>query len=122
MQCLPENDKKKCVSPNNCRQEKRRRCQSHDGRLDGKLAAKTRFCQSRHLSSLAKEAAMCILRKKLPEFELGKEQEIPKDVLDTMIISTEEFEEALKVVRPSAMRESAGRNAQRRLGRYWRSR
>ncbi|MEK6895915.1 MAG: CDC48 family AAA ATPase [Nanoarchaeota archaeon] len=71
----------------------------------GSIAAKTHGFVGADISSLAKEAAMCILRKKLPEFELEKEQEIPKDVLDTMIIGPEEFEEALKVVRPSAMRE-----------------
>jgi transitional endoplasmic reticulum ATPase len=69
------------------------------------IAAKTHGFVGADISSLAKEAAMCILRKKLPQFELDKDQEIPKEVLDTMVIGPEEFEEALKVVRPSAMRE-----------------
>ncbi len=69
------------------------------------LAGKTHGFVGADLSSLAKEAAMCILRKKLPQFELDKDQEIPKEVLDSMIIGNEDFEEALKVVRPSAMRE-----------------
>ncbi len=71
----------------------------------GTIAAKTHGFVGADISSLAKEAAMCILRKKLPQFELDKDQEIPKEVLDTMVIGPEEFEEALKVVRPSAMRE-----------------
>jgi len=69
------------------------------------LASKTHGFVGADLSSLAKEAAMNLLRKLLPDFNLDGEQEIPKEVLDKMIIGKEDFEEALKVVRPSAMRE-----------------
>jgi transitional endoplasmic reticulum ATPase len=69
------------------------------------IASKTHGFVGADVSSLAKEAAMCVLRRKLPQFELDKEQEIPKEILDSMVISNEDFEEALKVVRPSAMRE-----------------
>lgn len=69
------------------------------------IAAKTHGFVGADISSLAKEAAMCILRKKLPKMGLDKDQEIPKEVLEEMVIGPEEFEEALKVVRPSAMRE-----------------
>jgi transitional endoplasmic reticulum ATPase len=57
------------------------------------------------LSSLAKEAAMIVLRKVLPELQLEKEEAIPKETLEKLRISQKEFWDALKVVRPSAMRE-----------------
>ena len=69
------------------------------------LASKTHGFVGADLSSLAKEAAMNLLRKLLPEFKLEETEEIPKEVLDKIIIGKEDFEEALKVVRPSAMRE-----------------
>ncbi len=69
------------------------------------LAGKTHGFVGADLASLAKEAAMNLLRKILPDFKLEDGKEIPQEVLDKMIISMEHFEEALKVVRPSAMRE-----------------
>ena len=57
------------------------------------------------LASLAKEAAMIVLRKLLPELKLGEDEEIPREVLETVKISQADLLEALKVVRPSAMRE-----------------
>src|ERR1043166_5344039 len=57
------------------------------------------------LESLAKESAMCVLRKTLPDLNLDEDKEIPQKALDKMIIGKEDFESALKVVRPSAMRE-----------------
>ncbi|HIB85509.1 MAG TPA: AAA family ATPase, partial [Chromatiaceae bacterium] len=70
-----------------------------------KLASKTHGFVGADLESLAKEAAMNILRKILPEIKLEEEEEIPKEILDKIVVSKEDFEEALKVVRPSAMRE-----------------
>ena len=69
------------------------------------LSSKTHGFVGADLSSLAKEAAMCVLRKLLPEMNLEEDQEIPQEILDKIIIRKEDFEEALKVVRPSAMRE-----------------
>ena len=69
------------------------------------LAGKTHGFVGADLSSLAKEAAMNVLRKLLPDLNLDDEEEIPQEILDRMIIAKEDFEEALKVVRPSAMRE-----------------
>lgn len=69
------------------------------------LAGKTHGFVGADLESLAKEAAMNILRKLLPDINMEEDEEIPKDVLDRMIIGMDDFEEALKVVRPSAMRE-----------------
>ncbi|MBN1544691.1 CDC48 family AAA ATPase, partial [Candidatus Woesearchaeota archaeon] len=57
------------------------------------------------LSSLAKEAAIIVLRKVLPELQLEKDEAIPKETLEKLRISQKDFWDALKVVRPSAMRE-----------------
>jgi len=57
------------------------------------------------LESLAKESAMNVLRKYLPQMKLDKEEQIPQEVLEKLIIRHKDFVEALKVVRPSAMRE-----------------
>ncbi len=57
------------------------------------------------LSSLAKEAAMIVLRKVLPELQLEKDEAIPKETLEKLRITQKDFWDALKVVRPSAMRE-----------------
>lgn len=57
------------------------------------------------LSSLSKEAAMIVLRRILPELKLNEDQPIPKETLEKLKITMQDFREALKVVRPSAMRE-----------------
>jgi transitional endoplasmic reticulum ATPase len=57
------------------------------------------------LASLAKEAAMIVLRKVLPELQLEKDEAIPKETLEKLRITQKDFFDALKVVRPSAMRE-----------------
>jgi transitional endoplasmic reticulum ATPase len=57
------------------------------------------------LSSLAKEAAMVVLRKLLPELQLKEDEEIPEAILKKLVVKKKDFDEALKVVRPSAMRE-----------------
>lgn len=57
------------------------------------------------LASLSKEAAMVVLRRLLPELKLKEDEPIPKEFLEKLHISTEDFKEALKTVRPSAMRE-----------------
>jgi transitional endoplasmic reticulum ATPase len=69
------------------------------------LAAKTHGFVGADLSSLAKEAAMSVLRRLLPKLKLEENQEIPKEVLEELKISDKDFIDALKVVRPSAMRE-----------------
>ena len=69
------------------------------------LAGKTHGFVGADLASLAKEAAMVVLRKILPELRIEQDEEIPKEVLEKMVIEAEDFEESLKVVRPSAMRE-----------------
>ncbi len=57
------------------------------------------------LAALAKEAAMIVLRKVLPELTLKEEEPIPKGVLEKLIIKQQDLKDALKVVRPSALRE-----------------
>ncbi|MAG61168.1 ATPase [archaeon] len=60
------------------------------------------------LSALAKEAAMIVLRRLLPDLKLeGAEEDhqFPEEILEKLQIGQEDFLEALKTVRPSAMRE-----------------
>lgn len=57
------------------------------------------------LSALAKEAAMNLLRTIYPDLKLEEDQPIPKEVLEKLKVSKNDFIEALKVVRPSALRE-----------------
>lgn len=57
------------------------------------------------LAALAKEAAMILLRKILPDLTLKENEAIPKEILEKLIIKQEDLIEALKVVRPSALRE-----------------
>ncbi|MFZ1970663.1 MAG: CDC48 family AAA ATPase [Candidatus Nanoarchaeia archaeon] len=75
-----------------------------DVNLD-ELAGVTHGFVGADLEALTKEAAMNVLRKFLPKIKLDKEEEIPPEVLEKMIVKHEDFKEALKVVRPSAMRE-----------------
>ncbi|KUO42916.1 MAG: hypothetical protein APU95_00235 [Hadesarchaea archaeon YNP_N21] len=56
------------------------------------------------LEALAKEAAMSALRRILPEIKL-EEKVIPPEVLEKLQVTREDFENALKMVEPSAMRE-----------------
>jgi len=57
------------------------------------------------LAALAKEAAMIVLRRILPDFELDDQEPIPQEVLEKLRLTHDDFRESLKVVRPSAMRE-----------------
>ena len=60
------------------------------------------------LNSLAKEAAMIVLRRILPDLKMeGIEEgeQIPKEILEKLMVNQNDFVDALKVVRPSAMRE-----------------
>ena len=57
------------------------------------------------LAALAKEAAMIVLRKLLPDITLSDDQPIPSHVLENVVVTQQDLMDALKVVRPSAMRE-----------------
>ncbi|TLX77412.1 MAG: CDC48 family AAA ATPase [Thaumarchaeota archaeon] len=56
------------------------------------------------LEILAKEAAMRSLRRILPELDL-EEEKIPAKILQKIVITDEDFRDALKEVKPSALRE-----------------
>jgi len=57
------------------------------------------------LESLCKEAAMAAIRDIIPEINFKDEEKIPVHVLEKLKVSRKHFKEALKIVRPSAMRE-----------------
>ena len=57
------------------------------------------------LEALCKESAMIVLRRLLPDFRFKKDEPIEKEILEKLIINMSSFKEALKVVRPSALRE-----------------
>jgi len=48
---------------------------------------------------------MSVLRKVLPKMKLDAEEQIPQEMLEKLVIGHEDFMDALKSVRPSAMRE-----------------
>jgi transitional endoplasmic reticulum ATPase len=56
------------------------------------------------LEYLCKEAAMKCLRRLLPELNL-EEEKLPPETLDKLIITQNDFDQAIKDVMPSAMRE-----------------
>ena len=55
------------------------------------------------LESLCKEAAMRVVRRVLPEIK--DDEEIPKETLKKIIVTKDDFKEALKEIQPSALRE-----------------
>jgi len=57
------------------------------------------------LEALAKEAAMIVLRGIVPELKAKEDEPLPQEVLEKLIVRQNDFKDALKVVRPSAMRE-----------------
>ena len=69
------------------------------------LASITHGFVGADLEALSKEAAMSVLRKFLPQLKLDSEEQIPPEVLSKLVVKKEDFTEALRVVRPSAMRE-----------------
>ncbi|MBS3155701.1 CDC48 family AAA ATPase [Candidatus Woesearchaeota archaeon] len=70
-----------------------------------KLAEVTHGFVGADLSALTKEAAMNVLRRILPDIKLGEKSEIPKKILENLKITSKDFQEALKIVRPSVLRE-----------------
>ena len=69
------------------------------------LAAKTHGFVGADVESLGKEAAMSVLRRNIHKFNLEEDQEIPRETLEQLKVTKKDFDDALKVVRPSAMRE-----------------
>ncbi|RZN62790.1 MAG: AAA family ATPase [Methanonatronarchaeia archaeon] len=56
------------------------------------------------VESLTKESAMNSLRKILPEIDIEAD-EIPSEIIENLEVTKDDFEEALKGIEPSAMRE-----------------
>ena len=69
------------------------------------LAAVTHGFVGADVAALAKEAAMIVLRRVLPDLKNDKDEPLPKEILERLRIHKRDFKEALKVVRPSALRE-----------------
>ncbi len=69
-----------------------------------KLAAVTHGFVGADLEGLCKEAAMKTLRRNLPDIKL-EEDRLSPETLDKLIVTMQDFEDALKDVMPSAMRE-----------------
>jgi len=69
-----------------------------------KLASVTHGFVGADLEYLCKEAAMKTLRRNLPDIQL-EEDRLSPETLDKLIVTMQDFEEALKDVMPSAMRE-----------------
>ncbi|MEM3127321.1 MAG: AAA family ATPase, partial [Candidatus Woesearchaeota archaeon] len=69
------------------------------------IAAITHGFVGADLAALAKEAALVVLRRVLPDIKLKEEEPIPKELLEKLQVLQKDFFEALKVVRPSALRE-----------------
>ncbi|NIO23176.1 MAG: CDC48 family AAA ATPase [Candidatus Aenigmarchaeota archaeon] len=57
------------------------------------------------LEALAKEAAMSALRGNLPQISWKKEEELPPEIFKKLKVGKKDFQNALKMVEPSAMRE-----------------
>jgi transitional endoplasmic reticulum ATPase len=57
------------------------------------------------LEALCKEAAMSALRRNLPQISWKKEEELPPEVMEKLKVEKADFQNALKLVEPSAMRE-----------------
>ena len=68
------------------------------------IASRTHGFVGADLEALAKEAAMGALRRILPEINLDEES-IPADLLDRINVTMDDFENSLREVPPSTMRE-----------------
>ena len=70
----------------------------------GEIAGITHGYTGADISSLTKEAAMKVLRRILPKIDLAQEF-IPQEILDNLQVTREDFFNALREIRPSALRE-----------------
>ncbi|MFA5887285.1 MAG: CDC48 family AAA ATPase [Candidatus Nanoarchaeia archaeon] len=73
--------------------------------LQKNLAAITHGFVGADLEALCKEAAMNVVRRVLPNINLKENEPIPRELLDKLVITSADFEEAKKFVTPSALRE-----------------
>lgn len=70
-----------------------------------KLASVTHGFVGADLEAICKEAAMHVIRRLLPDINFKDDSIISKEVLERLQITELDFNEALKVVSPSALRE-----------------
>ncbi|MBQ6349661.1 MAG: CDC48 family AAA ATPase [Methanobrevibacter sp.] len=68
-----------------------------------KIANTTHGFVGADLESLCKEAAMRVVRRILPEIQ--NDEEIPKEVMEKIMVTGEDFKNAQKEIQPSALRE-----------------
>ena len=68
-----------------------------------KIANTTHGFVGADLESLCKEAAMRVVRRILPEIQ--NDEEIPKEVLEKIVVTGDDFKSAQKEIQPSALRE-----------------
>ena len=68
-----------------------------------KIANTTHGFVGADLESLCKEAAMRVVRRILPEIQ--NDEEIPKEVLEKIVVTGDDFRNAQKEIQPSALRE-----------------
>lgn len=72
----------------------------------GALSERTHGFVGADLEALAKESAMHVLRRIMPEMSsLDEAKEIPEETLKKLKVIKDDFEYAMKIVQPSAMRE-----------------
>ncbi|MEW6063324.1 MAG: CDC48 family AAA ATPase [Nanoarchaeota archaeon] len=57
------------------------------------------------LEALCKEAAMNVLRRVLPDIKFKENEPLSPNIFEKLKVTNQDFKEALKLVRPSAMRE-----------------
>lgn len=69
------------------------------------LASITHGFVGADLEALTKEAAINVLRKLLPDMKLEGDEPVSPKFLEKLVIKQQDFLDALKIVRPSAMRE-----------------
>jgi transitional endoplasmic reticulum ATPase len=67
------------------------------------IANKTHGYVGADLEAVAKEGAMSVLRRVLPEIDL--DEEIPSDVMEKLVVDREDMMDGIRKVQPSAMRE-----------------
>ncbi|PWB81077.1 MAG: AAA family ATPase [Candidatus Methylomirabilota bacterium] len=68
------------------------------------VADLTHGCVGSDLAALCREAALNALRRVLPDLDLRLET-VPAEVLERLIVTHEDFSQALRRIRPSALRE-----------------
>jgi len=87
-------------------EEKRRKLEDLlKDRMFSEIAERTYGYTGADLAALCKEAGMIALRRAIPDIKKTGEGPLPKEVLESMFVTYQDFLDALKRVEPSAMRE-----------------